>query len=180
MRLIGFCGLAGSGKSAAAQILIEHCGFERVRFAGPLKAMCRAIGISEQEIEGDLKEDPCDRLMGKTPRFFMQAIGTEFGRDLIHPDFWVHLWRRDAEVILTAGGRLVVDDVRFQNEAAVIRALGGKLIHIRREGFDVAKCAHASETQILEADSTIYNEGLDKSVLAARLAGALERLDHGG
>lgn len=176
MRLIGFCGLAGSGKSTAAQILVEHYGFARQRFADPLKAMLRALGLSEREIDGDLKEKPCARLMGKTPRDAMQSLGTEWGRALIADDLWVELWRKSVQYHLSIGGKIVVDDVRFPNEVAAIRAIGGKIIRVRRDMRSESLGAHASETQALDVDAAIFNEGLDKRVLAARLAGALERL----
>ena len=175
MRLIAFTGAAGSGKSTAADYLVSELGFTRIRFAGPLKAMMRALGLSEREIEGDLKETPCARLMGRTPRHAMQTLGTEWGRQLLAPDFWVDLWRQDAERILHDSGRVVVDDCRFPNEASVIHSLGGKIIAIRRDGLAHVP-NHASETQQIKPDYSVFNEGLDKGVLSARVAGVLEMI----
>ena len=174
-RLIGFCGAAAAGKSCAAEILVRQHGFRRMRFAAPLKAMLRALGLSEREIDGDRKETPCTRLMGRTPRHAMQTLGTESRRLLIAPDLWVELWRQDAEAALAAGERLVADDVRFENEAAALRALEGKLVALRREGAS-PEGAHVSERQRLTPDASLFNEGIDKGVLAARLEGVLERL----
>jgi hypothetical protein len=79
-RLIALTGYAGSGKSTLADILACEHGFTVVKFAGPLKAMLRALGLDEREIEGDLKEQPCQLLAGHTPRRAMQTLGTEWGR----------------------------------------------------------------------------------------------------
>ena len=157
-KIIAFTGVAGSGKSTAAQYLVERHGFERVRFAGRLKDMMRALGLSEREIEGDLKEKPCALLAGKTPRYAMQTIGTEWGRDIIDHDLWVRVWA-DRVAKLPAGKPVVVDDCRFPNEAATVRALGGNIVRIMRPGAGTSS-AHLSETHTHEMrpDITLRND----------------------
>jgi hypothetical protein len=66
--VIGFAGSMYAGKSTAAARLVSRFGFHRVRFAGPLKAMMAALGLSHEEIEGSLKETPSELLCGKTPQ----------------------------------------------------------------------------------------------------------------
>jgi hypothetical protein len=154
-RVVGLCGPAGSGKSTAAQYLVTNHGYTRVRFAGPLKAMARAIGLTEAQIEGDLKEVPSDLLQGRTPRYFMQRLGTEFGRDLIGEGFWVGLWTAAANDVLKAGGRVVADDCRFPNEALALSELGGLIGSIRGRGGLAA--AHASEAYQPNPDFVLDN-----------------------
>jgi Deoxynucleotide monophosphate kinase len=173
-RLIGLTGRAGSGKSTAAAYLVERHGFTRTRFAGPLKAMLRAMGLSEREIDGDLKEAPCARLCGRTPRQAMQWLGTEWGRDMIHPDLWTELWKQDAEKIVAEDGRVVVDDVRFPDEVALVRSLGGYVLAITEPApSDVARAhvreTHVSETHQLACDRRVLNEKYDLSLFHARL-----------
>ena len=80
-----------------------------------------AIGLSAEQIDGSLKETPCDLLCGKTPRQAMQLLGTEWGRDLISPDFWVSAWSAAVDRALTGGAiGIVADDCRFLNEVAAI------------------------------------------------------------
>lgn len=146
--IIALTGLAGSGKSTAAMHMVEHHGFHRVRFAGPLKDMMRALGLTEREIEGDRKEVPCDLLGGKTPRYAMQTIGTEWGRRLVHPDLWVRAWQKAVDA-LPAGVPVVVDDCRFPNEAAAVCAAGGVLVRVRRPGAGKGAAGHSSEGQDL-------------------------------
>ncbi|HRF08476.1 MAG TPA: deoxynucleotide monophosphate kinase [Xanthobacteraceae bacterium] len=155
--VIGFVGAIGSGKTTAQKRLQEAFGFSRVRFAGPLKDMMRALGLSEAEIDGDLKEKPCALLGGKSPRYAMQTIGTEWGRGLIDSDLWINAWRR----AVTAANAIcvVADDCRFPNEAAAIRALGGKIVRITGRAGDTSAAAHASEGQPIEADIEIENTG---------------------
>ena len=157
-RVVALTGAAGSGKSTAADYLIRHHGYERVKFADPLKDMMRAIGLSERYIEGDLKEEPTPWLRGKTPRHAMQTLGTEWGRNCIGEDFWVFLWRmRCIDVIVGEDGRVVVDDCRFPNEAAAVRSLGGVIIKL--EGRGGIAGAHASEAGCGTWDSVVENDG---------------------
>jgi len=153
--VIAFTGLAGAGKSTAAMHLVERHGFERIRFAGPLKAMMAALGLSQAEIDGNRKEEPCELLGGKTPRFAMQTIGTEWGRQLIHPDLWIRAWRAAVDR-LPAGVPVVVDDCRFPNEAEAVKAAGGVCVRIERPGAGTAS-KHESEQHQLPAIFTIYN-----------------------
>jgi hypothetical protein len=154
--LIGFTGRIGAGKSTAARALYNR-GFTRVRFAGPLKAMMACMGLSEQEVDGSLKEEPCDLLCGKTPRYAMQTIGTEWGRQMIGDDIWIRAFKRSVE---SYGEHipLVCDDVRFPNEAAAIRDLGGAIVRVVRGG-SLGAVGHVSEHQDFVVDATLYNTG---------------------
>lgn len=174
VRLIGIAGRKGHGKDTVARMLQER-GFTVQRFAGPLKAMLRAFykehGVDdatiERKIEGDLKEAPCPLLLGKTPRYAMQTLGTEWGRVCIHPDLWVRsLQARVAEQ--TAA----VPDVRYPNECEAITESGGKVVRVmahRRVPPD-HHSAHTSETAVdeLPVDLEIANNGtvfeLEKAV----------------
>lgn len=156
-RVIALCGLAGSGKSTVAAYLEDRFGYRRVRMAGPLKAMMRAIGLGDAEIEGDLKEKPCALLQGKTPRFALQRLGTEWGRELIGENFWTGLWQRTAFDVLDHGGRVVCEDCRFPNEErAIYQAKGVVWCLTGRGGIPGG---HVSEDYRPEGDLTIDNSG---------------------
>jgi hypothetical protein len=153
--VIGFAGRAGAGKTTAALHLVRHHGFERVRFAGPLKAMMRALGCTEEEVDGALKEMPCALLGGRTPRQAMQWLGTEWGRDMIAPDLWTRAW----EHAVAGKPRVVADDVRFPNEVAAIRRLGGRVIRIVAAGDEVSSGAagHISERGEIACEADLVN-----------------------
>lgn len=162
--IIAFTGLAGSGKSTAAAHLVNRYGYQRVRFAGPLKAMMAALGLTHDEIEGHLKEKPCALLGGKTPRQAMQWLGTEFGRDLIDRDLWIRAWQ--AELARTSG-HVVIDDCRFPNESEAVQAAGGVIIRIERPGAGAGAAGHSSEGQQLPAAATIHNTTSQNDLLYA-------------
>lgn len=164
VRTIGFCGPAGAGKSTAAEHLMRHWRFQRVRFAGPLKAMMLALGLDPAQVDGDRKEEPSPLLCGRTPRQAMQWLGTEWGRNLIGPEFWISAWQAAVERSppgqpWTEGPKLIVaDDVRFANEAKAIRDRGGIVVRIERPGAGSASGhAHASERMDFVPDRIIRN-----------------------
>jgi hypothetical protein len=181
--IIAFSGLAGCGKSAAGAYLAESHGFARTRFAAPLKAMLAAFYASlgypqsdiDMRLEGDLKERACPHLCNSSPRRAMQSLGTEWGRQIIGPSLWVDAWRETACRVLDEGGRVVVEDCRFDDEAAAIRALGGIVVQIKGRGGIAGN--HASEAGV-SPDMTIWNDGpLD--ILHARLDGIVDRIARG-
>ena len=163
--LIAFCGHAGSGKSEAAAHLMYHHGFERVKFAGVLKGMLVFLyeyaGLDpweiEERMEGKRKEQPDQFLCGASPRRAMQTLGGEWGRDAINPLLWVSLWKARVSRLLTAGINVVVDDVRYQNEADTVRELGGCIIEIVRPGLALDVPSHPSEVMDFDADAAILN-----------------------
>jgi cytidylate kinase len=137
---VAIAGLAGSGKSEAANLLVERFGHVRVKFADPLKNMFRSmladIGHTAEDIEryveGDLKGEVIDGLegLGITARRFMIDLGTKFGRKALHPDFWVKLWAARVERF----EKVVVDDMRFVNELIEANELDAITILIKRPG----------------------------------------------
>ena len=155
--VIGFCGKAGSGKTTAASFLTQQHGYARLKFADPMKEMAKVLGLYDEHLEGTLKEKPCDLLGGRSPRYLLQTLGTEWGRNLMGKEFWVRIWVRKAMDLLTHYGKLVVDDIRFQNEADAVRSLGG--IIIKLEGHSTNEVLpHASESLNFQPDLTICND----------------------
>ena len=165
-RIVALTGYVGAGKSTAASSLVAEHGFARRPFSFPLKNMLRAIGLSETELDGTAKEEPVEWLLGLTPRRLMQTLGTEWGRDTIHPDLWVHLWRRQVE---RASSPVVADDLRFPNEEAAVRVMGGIVVRVVRDG--IRSSAHPSEYSIdnLKPDAIVRNDGTPAELAATLL-----------
>lgn len=161
-KLIAFVGFRRSGKDTAAAALIKE-GWQLVKFADALKGMLRFyltyIGMPanhiERLIEGDLKETPTAAFCGRTSRWAMQSLGTEWGRNLIADGLWVDATMRHAG----AHKKVVISDCRFANEAAAIQLNGGKIIRVNRAGVLVD--SHPSETGIasLPQDFSVDNNG---------------------
>lgn len=128
--LIGMVGPLGGGKTTVAKILAEDFGFTRMRMADTLKRMLRVAGLTEAQVDGDEKMIPCDLLCGKTPRWAMQTLGTEWARECIGEDFWVNCME---QTLLEAGpnAKIVIDDIRFHNEVDMVRRFSGVLFRVQ-------------------------------------------------
>jgi len=166
-KIIAFCGPKGSGKDAAAGILKNH---KHAKFAGGLKVMIGALleyaGCDKKDVqywvEGAGKEKPCPFLGDITPRYAMQTLGTEWGRDKMHKDFWV---RMTENYIKTLGNYpVVITDLRFPNERDMVQKLGGVAVRIRPSNYD-PKDAHQSEQHVMSmsTDIEVFNpfDGVD-------------------
>lgn len=149
-RLVALSGAAGSGKTTAADYLIEHYGYHRFKFAGPLKDMLYAVGMTHGEVEGMSKQQPSEMLCGRTPRYVMQTLGTEWGRDLIGANLWVNLWQRRVTAFAAEnpGAKFVVDDMRFANELEAVQQLGGSRITVHRPTVAGVAGDHVSESSL--------------------------------
>lgn len=166
MILIGITGPAQSGKSTLAgelRRLVEFRGQKYCEkpFAGPLKRMLASIGVDVSDLS---KNAPVPFLDGKvTPRVMMQTLGTEWGRSLL-PDLWLRVWQHELD---GSAHVVAVPDVRFDNEAELIRGLGGIIIHVKRKPTAdmLAVPAHVSEAGIKRAKGDIIfcnNRGIEK------------------
>jgi hypothetical protein len=147
-RLVGIIGKARSGKSSVARHLRENRDFFPVAFATPSRDMLNVLfmhlGIAPRWDDEDWKEAPLPGI-GKSPRQLHQTLGTDWGRNLVHEGLWVDAAARELGLMEYVGYQdLVVEDVRFHNEAQFILDQGGVLIHlIRPDAKPVA--AHSSE-----------------------------------
>lgn len=154
-RLIALTGPAGAGKSFAASVLVDEFGFHRMKFAATGKDMVRTMlghaGVPAHErdryIEGDLKETPTGIFGDKSPRYVMQTLCTEWGREHLGPDIWVNITMAGVLQRLADGNSVVLDDCRFDNEAFEVKKLGGIVAQIRPtwQAASPAEVSHPSE-----------------------------------
>lgn len=155
--IIGFTGRKGSGKTAASLALQDN-GFRLLSFASTIKKMANVLlrdaGLTDIDIAhaGDHKEDVLP-VIGVSYRNLLQTLGTEWGRSLVHENIWCKVARKMLESTL---GDVVFDDVRFANEAELIRSMGGVIIHIHRPDLD-SDDEHVSENVTLPSDHVIIN-----------------------
>jgi hypothetical protein len=118
-----------SGKSTVANYLADKFEFQRVPFAGPLKDWLVQFlvrwGYSQQEAwnySWNDKHLPLELIPGApTARHLQQTLGTDWGRNLVHQKIWTELWIKAAVPILEAGGRIVVEDMRFPSELFTVQ-----------------------------------------------------------
>lgn len=145
-RLIGLYSPAPrSGKTFAATIL-AHKGYQPISFAEPIKRMAveffMSLGYSKEKSLSLAWVDKGRVLpeINASPRYVLQTIGTEWGRHYIADDIWVRCLCARAQEF----SHVIVDDVRFENEANAIVAMGGEMWMIKRPSA-VNDFNHASE-----------------------------------
>lgn len=170
-RVIGLIGPEGAGKTTSAAILEGQFGYMRLPFARPLKQMIASLGVAEKHIYGTPadKAAPLALFGGKSARWAMQTLGTEWGRECIGQGFWGDVWESSART-----GCVVADDVRFANEAERVKRLGGIVVCVVRNADDFNRePQHASEDfASVPFDVLVVNDGSIER-LASRLEAAV-------
>lgn len=171
--LVGICGEAGAGKDTVAAIIHKYFASHTMAFADPIRAAVSAmldIPISTLQHRESKEERIID--LGKSPRQIMQLLGTEFGREMIHPELWLKIASSRLQKHLKTS-YVVITDVRFDNEAEMIHKLNGYIIKVVRHGLKPV-AAHVSEQGISSkyVILTIVNDGtMDE--LAAKVRAAM-------
>lgn len=139
-----------SGKSTIAQHLKATRHYVVLPFAETLKDMAtvllEALGHEREHIEQLLSHNKGFYVpeLGCTVRHLLQTLGTDFGRKLIDRDIWNNVWLAKYQSLRHRNIDVVVDDVRFVNEAELLTAFGGEVWHIDRPSVNVPS-THASE-----------------------------------
>lgn len=189
--IVGITGRAGAGKDTVAKYLEATEGFIPVAFGAGIREALRAMDGADWRIT---------KRMGMTPRRAMQVLGTECGRS-VDPLIWTKLLAAKVQFLfehwVELGGcptqrtlRIVVPDVRFDNEAVALRVLAGRLgklidgdacfiVRIIRDAeceLSAEEAGHASETSVdgVEADDEFLNDGL-RDVVCSTVWSAMSR-----
>lgn len=162
--LIGITGQKFSGKSTVASMLSELLGYPVVSFADKLKDVCCVLsGCTREQLEDfDFKEkelvpDYLAPYCGNVPianyRAFLQYFGSEVMRG-VNDNIWID------STLSKCGENAIISDCRFPNEAKAIKARGGIVIRVERNGLS-SEDGHCSETSMREIvpDIIIDNNG---------------------
>ena len=156
--VVGISGKMGSGKDLVYNMLCElsSVDFENKKFAYPIKWIVSVlIGCDIRQLEDrEFKETELgEEWDGLTPRKLLQLLGTEAGREIIHPNIWVNALFAD----YSEDSNWIITDVRFPNEAKAIKNKGGILIRVERPGIE-SHCGgqHLSETSLDAYDKFDY------------------------
>jgi hypothetical protein len=84
-----------------------------------------------------------------SPRGAFQMVGTDWIRQRFHEHFWVERMRFELMGCLDTNTRIVISDVRFENEKDLVLELGGVVWGISRRSTRYHKeDRHESETNM--------------------------------
>lgn len=164
MLTIGLSGLPRVGKTTAADYMARY-SYTLESFASPLKVAAKMIYPQIGDDFTNSNKDTLNEELGMTPRYILQKLGTEVGRE-IHPDTWIMNMRNRIKYNEDLSYGTVIDDVRFPNELAIC----DYIIHINRAGcepkyiqVDGVDVIHPSDSNAelfkKKADVVILNNG---------------------
>lgn len=167
---IAFLGKARSGKDTAASWLVRERAYTRVAFADPLKEMALRVdpvipspyAFENVRLSRLVADTGWDYAKTHYPevRRLLQAIGQTIRES--DPDYWVNVARRKISGAERWNLPVVVTDVRYPNEADMLRARGFRMVRIVRPGADAGEgAAHESENLLNDypTDATVRNHG---------------------
>jgi hypothetical protein len=173
--IIGLTGYAQSGKDTLANILVEEYGFKRVAFADKIRQFLYEVnpmvGCSPSGYLKDLvdlvgwdaaKQEPQVRRL-------LQDLGVG-ARKVFGEEFWID--RALASIFREEN--TVVTDVRFTNEADMIKHQDGQVWRVKRNNVSAVN-SHVSEHEMdgYAVDQIFTNNGSVedlKTLLQTRMA----------
>lgn len=173
MQVIGIAGKMGAGKDTIADVLVAHHGFRRLSMADALRAECAGAldtGIAPVGCPNDIRlviesdgwhpDAVYAKPTGASMRRLLQWWGTEYRRTQDR-HYWV---KRTAAIIRDSRiESVVIPDIRFDNEASMVRLFGGQVWIVRRSQDFHATCTdHVSEQFADSAyrwDAELQNDG---------------------
>ena len=116
-----------------------------------------------------------------TPRLILQLLGTEAGREIIHPNIWVNALMSGYKPLYVGGIDIdgksiemqdkfpnwIITDMRFPNELEAVKSKKGITIRIDRPETDYLAGNHVSETALdnVELKYRIVNDGTIENLI---------------
>lgn len=182
--IIGLGGYAFSGKDAVADILESQHGWKRTFMSKPLMQALLALDPLIPEGRGHIRYTELVQRVGydqskKNPevRQLLQRLGTEVGRHLLGENVWVDVVCREATQLADDCSSVAITGIRYGNELARIREMGGVLVWVARPGYEPVN-AHSSELSLGpdDFDVVLHNDS-DLAGLARRVDLMLQSFD---
>jgi dephospho-CoA kinase len=136
MVIIGFCGKAGHGKDTMANYIVElfknHHHIKINNFAKPLKDFAKSIGFTESQLyDPDKKDTEINEHYDVTARKALQFIGTDLMRNQFNENVWTNAMAQDIINARHAAVEIyIVTDVRYNNEAILLRDFGAYIFKV--------------------------------------------------
>ena len=154
--IFGLTGKIGSGKTA---LLDNIKGCVKLNFKEPL---VREIENNFPDLLRELRKlykAKTNKQLFEEKKPLVRALLQNYGTDVRRTeddDYWI---KKIIDRLPSRNKCVIIGDVRFINEAKMIREFGGKIIRITRENTDNG--SHKSELEMnkIIADHTIENNG---------------------
>ncbi|MBI1363448.1 MAG: hypothetical protein GC134_05640 [Proteobacteria bacterium] len=154
-----------SGKSTVAAYLRDHVAapmgitLVTIKIADPIKQPLYALGLTEEEVEGKLKDVPHTKLDGRTPREEMIRLARE-GAEKLGADWLARRAESRIAEAVAQGKVVIVDDIRRPSEYDLIRQFAGN---------EMWRLFRPKEGEAVVTDSANYEGLLEDHVFDLRL-----------
>lgn len=165
--LIGLSGKKRAGKDTTAAVLIKDHGYQRLAIADAIREVALDINPLVQSADGEhvarlshvlaehggyehIKDEP---LWDDPVRQFLQAMGAVIAmRD---PSFWPGPVFEKGAALVAEGQGVVITDIRFRHEVALLRSVGGIVGRVYRSDIpaDFYTDTHLSEIDLDDLDA---------------------------
>ena len=158
--IIGLSGYARSGKDEVAKVLVEDYGYKRIAFADKIRDLLLETNPQVKDgfrVESVVSAYGWDQAKVLFPeiRNLLQRLGVG-ARNMFGDEFWI------GQVFnyIDKTSDYVITDVRFENEAMMLKLMGGQLWRIKRPGIEPIN-GHISERDLdgYKVDKILKNEG---------------------
>lgn len=162
--IIGLVGYAQSGKDSVAKVLVEQYGYKRIAFADKIRELLLETnplirdGFRVESVVSAYGWDQAKVLFPEI-RYLLQSLGVG-ARKSFGPQFWVQEAMKTMLNEPRTDLKYVITDVRFSNEADIVKANNGQLWRIKRPGVRAVN-AHISESELdgYKVDKILSNGG---------------------
>lgn len=139
-QVVGLLGKPGAGKDTVADAMVFQCQYTKLKFATPLYKIA-GILLSEDwtqliEWSQEEKAKPQERLGGKSLRDFLQHFGTDYMRNQYNDNIWLDILENDLKLYVNYDKDVVISDVRFPNEIALVNRYNGVNVYLERDGAE--------------------------------------------
>ena len=174
--VIGLGGFSGVGKTTVAEAILKELAEQTPALAGRRLSLADRIKrvlavLVDENLAFDRQSEKRLPLYAGSDwqaGDFLRIFGTEFVRDNIGEDFWIDVAAKQL-ARLEEPTVIVIDSLRYGNDARFIRALG---IAVLLERDDVVQTIdHVSEApEELSVDAVVKNNGTPRETARAVLA----------
>lgn len=183
-RIIALHGGIGSGKTYLAELLVKDYGFVRLSFSTPLKKIGLIMGFTEEEMYKD--KEHVNQLWGVSGRHFLRYFGTEvcsFSLAQVIPEMKFVWARLLGDEIDKTDKDVVVDDLRFLHELAVLQLYDASIVYV--DGGESGSSSHLSDQSLEKmCQFTICNDhyytDLKLKTLLSEIDSSKADLEHKG
>lgn len=133
--LIGLHGKPRVGKDTVAAHLIKKHNLLRYGPSVRVKLTTAAMfDFPVEYLDDDSMKDQMDPFWGMTYRQMAQKVGKESSRDVFGNDIWMRHVEKNLQSLPNDVSGIVLADVRYASEIEWIKAHGGEVMYIIREG----------------------------------------------